>query len=342
MDGSISRFAYFYSTSYSIVNRIDRVTAILIQLQSKKVVKAQEIADRFSISLRTVYRDVKSLEEAGVPIIGEAGVGYSIMDGYKLPPVMFTKEEATAFITAEKLINKLTDKATAEQYKAALYKVKAVLRSTEKGFAEDIDDAIHVFKSRNHQHPAGNSNHIYDILQSISSKKAIQLYYYSGHRDQDTERVVEPVGIYYISNYWHMVAWCRLRNDYRNFRLDRINKIIHSDEVFRPRELTLKEYLAKWSAENKLEEVVISFDKSATKYIQQQKLYFGFSREQNKGNRVEITFLVPCLDYIASWLLSFGSQIRIISPLALREKMSERVAELAAHYNLKINEPLLT
>jgi predicted DNA-binding transcriptional regulator YafY len=75
------------------LNRIDRVTAILIQLQSKRVVKAQEIADRFTISLRTVYRDIKTLEEAGIPIIGEAGVGYSIMEGYRLPPVMFTKKK---------------------------------------------------------------------------------------------------------------------------------------------------------------------------------------------------------------------------------------------------------
>src|SRR5664279_5689637 len=98
------------------MNRIDRVTAILIQLQSKRVVKAQEIADRFNISLRTVYRDVKTLDEAGLPVIGEAGVGYSIMEGYRLPPVMFTREEATAFLTAEKLVEKLTDVSTRKNY----------------------------------------------------------------------------------------------------------------------------------------------------------------------------------------------------------------------------------
>ncbi len=81
------------------MNRIDRLSAILIQLQSKQVVKAQEVADRFGISLRTVYRDIKSLEEAGIPIGAEAGKGYFIMDGYHLPPVMFTKEEASALLT---------------------------------------------------------------------------------------------------------------------------------------------------------------------------------------------------------------------------------------------------
>src|ERR1700712_437955 len=119
------------------MNRIDRVSAILIQLQSRRVVKAIDIADRFGISLRTVYRDVKTLEEAGIPIIGEAGVGYSIMDGYRLPPVMFTREEATAFLTAEKFVEKLTDTSTTAQYQSAMYKVKAVLRSSEKDALEN-------------------------------------------------------------------------------------------------------------------------------------------------------------------------------------------------------------
>src|SRR6185312_1616429 len=133
------------------MNRIDRLTAILIQLQSQRVVKAQDIAERFSISLRTVYRDVRTLEEGGIPIIGEAGVGYSIMDGYRLPPVMFTKEEATAFLTAEKFVEKMTDADTTKHYQSAMYKVKAVLRSVDKNMLEDMDEHIAVLKSKKHQ-----------------------------------------------------------------------------------------------------------------------------------------------------------------------------------------------
>src|ERR1700733_13653464 len=159
------------------MNRIDRISAILIQLQSKKIVKAQDIAERFNISLRTVYRDVKTLEEAGIPIIGEAGVGYSIMEGYRLPPVMFTKEEATAFLTAEKLIEKFTDTSTEEGYKSAMYKVRAVLRSTEKDLLENIDDHIEVLKSRGQRNAKQNTNPLQTILKSISSKNVLFINY---------------------------------------------------------------------------------------------------------------------------------------------------------------------
>src|SRR4051794_36196238 len=110
------------------MNRIDRLAAIVIQLQSKRLVKAQDIADKFSISLRTVYRDINALEEAGVPIIGEAGIGYRLMEGYKLPPVMFDRNETSALLTAAKLMQSMSDEDSSRHYIAALDKIKAVLR----------------------------------------------------------------------------------------------------------------------------------------------------------------------------------------------------------------------
>ena len=95
--------------------RFDRIVAILIQLQSKKIVKAHELAERFKVSLRTIYRDIRTLEASGVPIYSEAGIGYSLMEGYRLPPVMFTREEASSFIAAEKLMQKFTDKEIGSQ-----------------------------------------------------------------------------------------------------------------------------------------------------------------------------------------------------------------------------------
>src|SRR6478736_5222842 len=131
------------------MNRIDRLSAIIIQLQSHRLIKAQQIADKFSISLRTVYRDIHALQEAGVPVIGEAGTGYSLMEGYKLPPVMFSQDEATALLTAAKLMQSKTDANSVQHYTAALDKIKAVLRGAEKDHIEEIDERIAVV-----QHPA--------------------------------------------------------------------------------------------------------------------------------------------------------------------------------------------
>src|SRR5688500_15322575 len=114
------------------MNRFDRLTAILIHLQSKRLVVAQDIADRFEISLRTVYRDIQSLEQAGVPVVGEKGLGYSIMEGYRIPPVMFTEEEVIAFLMAEKILENHADIYHSEKFKSAMFKVRAVLRSAEK------------------------------------------------------------------------------------------------------------------------------------------------------------------------------------------------------------------
>jgi len=113
------------------VNRLDRLTAILIHLQTKRVVWTQELADRFGINLRTVYRDICSLEEAGVPIGAEAGIGYVLTD-YHLPPVMFTNAEASSLTFGAKLIESWGDKSVQTAFKSALYKIKSVLKRADQ------------------------------------------------------------------------------------------------------------------------------------------------------------------------------------------------------------------
>ncbi|HXS37475.1 MAG TPA: YafY family protein, partial [Flavipsychrobacter sp.] len=284
------------------MNRIDRIAAILIHLQSKKIVKAQEVADRFQISLRTVYRDVKTLEEAGVPLIGEAGTGYSIMEGYRLPPVMFTREEATAFLTAEKLIEKFTDDATGKLYKSAMYKIKAVLRSTEKDFIDDLGDRIEVVRHINTHDLTLKNNIIPSILQSINAKHILSIQYFSGYSEKTTERNIEPIGICYISNNWHLIAFCQLRNDYRDFRIDRINKLTSTGKTFNNKHLSLKEYINQMSKNDVLIPATILFDKSIVKYLREQRYYYGFMQEIDKKEKIEMTFLTPSLDYLSHWL----------------------------------------
>jgi predicted DNA-binding transcriptional regulator YafY len=309
------------------MNRIDRIAAILIQLQSRRVVKAQDIADRFNISLRTVYRDVKTLEEAGIPLIGEAGVGYSIMDGYRLPPVMFTREEATAFLTAEKFVETLTDTSTSVNYRSAMYKVRAVLKNTEKELLEGIDDRIEVFKSLVAEHTT-RTDHLQTILHSIGQKKVLALNYFAQHSQEQTKRYVEPVGIFYSASYWHLIAWCRLRSAYRDFRVDRIKHLTVTEDSYDNEHPTLKDYIAKTAREQDLERVVISIDRSIHSHLEQQKYYSGFVSEKIIDDTIEMTFLTTSLEGFARWHMMFGEKAEIIEPDKLRDRvkyMAEKI-----------------
>ena len=310
------------------MNRIDRVSAILIQLQSRRVVKAMDIAERFNISLRTVYRDVKTLEEAGIPIIGEAGVGYSIMDGYRLPPVMFTREEATAFLTAEKFVEKLTDASTMAHHKSAMYKIRAILKTSEKNLLEDIDSKIEVVKNHS-QLRVDNKDHIQTLLNSIAQKKVITIDYFANHSQEHTKRDIEPIGIFYKDSYWHLIAFCRMRKDYRDFRIDRINRVIVTDNIFDNKHPTLKAYIAQTAKEQELEMVVIRIDRSIYTHLEYQKYYSGFVSEKTVGNQIEMMFLTISLEGFARWFMMYGDQAEIISPDSLRERVSNLAAAIA-------------
>jgi predicted DNA-binding transcriptional regulator YafY len=317
------------------MNRIDRVSAILIQLQSRRVVKAMDIAERFNISLRTVYRDVKTLEGAGIPIIGEAGVGYSIMDGYRLPPVMFTREEATAFLTAEKFVEKMTDVSIAEHHKSAMYKIRAILKTSEKNLLEDIDSKIEVLKSHS-QLNIDNKDHIQPLLGSIAQRKVLTIDYFANHSQEHTKRDIEPIGIFYKDSYWHLIAFCRLRKDYRDFRIDRINKVLVTDKIFDNKHPTLKTYIAQTAKEQELDLVIMRVDKSIYGHLEYQKYYSGFVSEKNIGNQVEMTFLTGSLEGFARWFMMFGDAAEIVSPDSLKERVGT-IAAAIAQKNLQLS-----
>jgi predicted DNA-binding transcriptional regulator YafY len=316
------------------MNRIDRVSAILIQLQSRRVVKASDIADRFGISLRTVYRDVKTLEEAGIPIIGEAGVGYSIMDGYRLPPVMFTREEATAFLTAEKFVENMTDNSTMQQYQSAMYKIRSILKTSEKNLLEDIDSKIAVLKNQVQLH-IDRKDHLQTLLNGIAQKRVLEIVYFANHSQQHTKREIEPVGIFFKDAHWHLIAFCRLRNDYRDFRVDRIDTVIITGKQVEDKHPTLKEYIATTAREQELELVIIKVHRSVYTHLEYQKYYSGFVSEKVMGDEIEMTFLTGSLEGFARWYMMFGEKAEIIRPDSLRERVGN-LATAIAQKNLQL------
>lgn len=315
------------------MNRIDRLTAILIQLQSKRVVKAEEISDRFEISLRTVYRDVKALMEAGVPIGSEAGKGYFIVDGYHLPPVMFNQEEASAMLTAGKLVEKMTDDSIRKAYESALLKIKSVLNDSEKDHLENLQSSIQVWRLPD-QRNENPTEFMADITKAVSHKNVLRIEYYSEKTKAHTKRDVEPIGIVHYSGRWHMIAWCRLRNGYRDFRTDCIRSLKNTEQIFDARNLfTLQEYFHSLTeTHNDMQKVVVHFNKSIAKYMRNAKYYYGYVSEEELEDTVRMTFLVGSFHYFCRWLLSYGTQVEIEGPEKLKEVMDDLIDELTTHY----------
>jgi predicted DNA-binding transcriptional regulator YafY len=315
------------------VNRIDRLTAILIHLQTKRVVKAEEISDRFEISLRTVYRDVKALMEAGVPIGSEAGKGYFIVDGYHLPPVMFNQEEASAMLTAGKLVEKMTDDSIRKAYESALLKIKSVLNTAEKDHLENLQSSIAVFRMPDHQ-PEFPNQFMADIQKAISKRSVLALSYYSTGKQEHTTRFVEPIGVVYYSGRWHLIAWCRLRDGYRDFRTDMIQTLKDTGETFDARShFTLQEYFNSLTkAHGDMTKVVIILDKPTSQYTRSARYYYGFVSEEDLGEKCRMTFLIANTRSFCRWLMMFGKAVEIESPSALKDTMDDLIEELAMHY----------
>lgn len=221
------------------ITRLSRLTAILIYLQSKRIITATEIAKRFQISKRTAYRDIKALESAGVPIYSEEGKGYTLMEGYNLPPIMFTEEEANALITAEQLISRNKDDSLIQNYSDAIAKIKAVLRYSNKDNANLL--AERVFSMKNLKSEI-TSNLVSKIQMNITHFDLIKIEYHSVNKDDKTTRTLEPLALYHTQENWIMIAWCRTRDDYREFRLDRILEYKLLGENFESRSFDMFQY----------------------------------------------------------------------------------------------------
>ncbi len=219
------------------MKRLHRLTAILVKLQSKKVVQAASLADKFEVSLRTIYRDMQALTDAGVPIGAEAGTGYFLVDGYSLPPVMFTEKEANALLTASKIIKTNNDQSLINEYQDAIEKVIAVLKTTQKEKLEILEQRIFTYSKRA-IHP---SNTLSIIQQAITDLRILEIQYAKASKEQ-SKRLIEPLGVYFSNNTWVLIAYCRLRDDYREFRTDRIIHLIETQELFAQQRFTLEDY----------------------------------------------------------------------------------------------------
>jgi predicted DNA-binding transcriptional regulator YafY len=225
-------------------NRLSRLSAILIQLQTKRLITATTLANKFSVSIRTIYRDIRSLEEAGVPIVTEDGRGYSVKEGYRVSPLMFTEDEANALISAEIIINSSNDESLIKEFSSAIQKIKAIIPNRIKERTEALESKFGVVKT--YKQKGIKSKHLLDIQKALIEHWVVKIRYIN-LADTHSERELEPFAIYSNENdEWVVVAHCRMRNEFRAFLLNRIQALSITNVKFDPHPLTLAQYKKKF------------------------------------------------------------------------------------------------
>lgn len=326
----------YFRMAFFVMNRLERITTILLLLQSRKKITAQQLADRFQTSVRTIYRDVRVLEEAGVPVGAEAGVGYFLSEGYSLPPILFTKEEAAAMITGEKLLQHFADVSINKEFASAMNKVRAVLRSSDKDFVEMLEENISVHRIQSGTQTSDDfpNRFMSSIQVALVKQQVLELEYYSHHSEQTTKRIIEPIGLSFLSGHWHLFAWCRLRNDVRDFRSDRIKHLRMLEETYDKQKLPKLEDVARlFNNPKDLQRIVIRVKNSFVKEASQMKYYLGLVEETKHKEYTEMIFYYTPLEQFARWMLMWGEFIEIIEPQELNVQLREMIDALHIHFD---------
>ena len=208
------------------MRRADRLFQLVVLLRKRRAVTARELAHTLEVSERTVYRDVQDLIVSGVPIVGEAGVGYRLRKGFDLPPMMFTVEELMALRIGARLLKSWSDRDLAKAADSALARIDAALPESVRSAEQEVAVFAPDFFV-----PESVKQRVGDIRHAITARQRVWLEYRNAD-DQVTTRTVRPLGLFYWGKVWTVGAWCELRSEFRDFRLDRISTIRLTGERF--------------------------------------------------------------------------------------------------------------
>ena len=316
------------------MNRTDRLVAMVMFLQGRRLVRGGELASHFEICERTVYRDIAALIESGVPVVGEAGVGYTLLKGYHLPPVMFTAEEASALFVGGEMERRFTDASVHPPLNTALEKLRAVLPRDKQDYVDRLAQrtVITGFSSGAGPDPAA-SPWLLTVQQGVAQRRVLRMTYHGRDRNEDTRREVEPLGLVFYAGAWTLVAWCRLRRDVRHFRVDRIRCLELAGETFPPRpDFSLARHLGESVAKADLLPVRAWFAERAQERARRES-YATLAEERRRDGGVEYSLTTFSYEWMARWILSFGSDAEAVAPSKLRERVRQLASDVAKRHD---------
>ncbi len=310
------------------MNRTDRLLAIVLELQSKKFVTAEHLAATFEVTKRTIYRDMMALDESGVPIMAMPGVGYSLIDGYFLPPLSFSSDEAIMLLLGTDFVGQNFDAQYRGAAQSANQKIVAVLPDKLRQEVEYLESSIRFVALTGQFAPEV----LQQLRRAIIQRRMVRFRYYARSRDSQASatslRDADPYALLHISGTWMLIAYCHLRKDSRHFRLDRMEAVEVLDKTFaRPADFKLER------AEEEERPVVVRalFDHDVTRWVRETPSYFKVAEEeQSDGLLVTLTVKQP--EEVLNWLLSWGSHVRVLEPESLREMVTNEAERMLKHH----------
>lgn len=298
------------------MNRMDRLFAIVLQLQARGQCRAQDLAAEFEVSPRTIYRDVDALCEAGVPIVATPGRGYSLSEGHFLPPLMFTAMEAGALALGADHVARVLDEPFRAAAESAQAKLSNALTGDTRRELRELQDSMRFIQAEiEPAHPF-----LRELRDAILSRQVLEITYHAYGRPAPEPRRVEPYGLIHYNRSWHLLAYCRERQAPTNFRLDRIDSVRMTGSRFE-RVLRMGVRQLPHEAPAATIEAHVLVDAAAMRWIREQPP-FGLVEERARGDQYMLTFRVRDLERLGRALMQWGDAIEVLDPSAMREQMS--------------------
>jgi predicted DNA-binding transcriptional regulator YafY len=305
------------------MNRTDRLLALVLRLQGTGKQRAEDLAASFETSKRTIYRDIQALSEAGVPVVSLPGQGYSLMEGYFLPPLSFTTDEATMLLMGADFMARSFDAEYREAARSAGAKIEAVLPGKLRDEVRYLQDSI-FFVPINEPSQPGEAQMLQQVRRAIMTRKTTRFRYHTRFTEdgkgKQRVREADPYGMLNAGGIWYMVAHCHLRRDTRIFRLDRVADLSILDKRFeRPPGFKMTEP----EHEDQRNIVVRAlFEKEIAPWVREARSYFVVEM-QDKPEGLLVILRVRMESEIVQWLLSWGGSVRVLEPDSLRLRLAE-------------------
>lgn len=315
------------------MNKTERMLAIVIELQRKGVLRAEDLADRFETSIRTIYRDMQALSEAGVPVAGAPGTGYSLMDGYFLPPVSFTADEAVSLLIGADFVDLRLDAVYGEKARSSQEKIEAILPENVREETARVRSVIRLLNERAARTRGQEKETFEQLRQAILKRRRIHFRYSKNMPESDgnrhSERTADPYGLVFSQGAWVLVAFCGLRRDIRHFRLSRMNELVVLEDEFQF--LPGFRLQDQQSTDDRNVIVRMLVDPAVADRIQEADNFYMESFEPGKEGWLA-TFRVRRIEELLQWVLGWGAAVRVLEPDSLRERMLKEIERMLEHY----------